>query len=186
VTPGTYDVVIYHLGQDDSKKCTGRRLAKFNLAQEVHTARAVPSNAILLDPQARKALSCEDRHRRVIVAIDCSWKKAGSVFAALRTKTAHRSLPYLVAANPVNYGKPAKLTTAEALAAAFYILNDPEEAHIMMDKFKWGPHFLILNHEPLEAYRTATSSQQVVERMHDFFPPSWAIKPDELSSDQPR
>jgi len=186
VIPVKYDLVIYHLGQDDSKKCTGRRLAKFSLAQEVHTARFVPSNAILLDPRARKALSREDRHRRVIAAIDCSWKKAEDVFAALRTKTARRSLPYLVAANPVNYGKPAKLTTAEALAAALYILDDPEEARILMDKFKWGPHFLILNHEPLEAYRTADSSQQVVARMKDFFPPGWAVKSDDSFRRQPR
>jgi len=78
------------------------------------------------------------------------------VFESLRART-RRRLPYLLAANPVNYGRPFELTTVEALAAALYILGDSQRARELLDKFKWGSTFLNLNAAPLNEYADANT-----------------------------
>lgn len=166
----SYRLLAYHLDQDDPKKCSARRLARFNLATIVSSPRELPATGVLLDPRAEKALSAEDAGCSAIIAVDCSWKHAEEVFSSLQRRMPPRALPFLVPANPVNYGKPVKLSTAEAFTAALYILGDVEGAEAVMSKFKWGPHFLQLNRQPLEDYRRAESSIEVVEAMHRYLP----------------
>jgi len=156
---------VYHLGHCDKKKCSGLRLGRSGLARVVYRIDQLPLGAIVLDPFASKAISREDRERAIkrgIIAVDCSWEKVDKAFRR-RIPGAHRSLPYLVAGNPVKYGKVSTLSTLEALAAALYILGFKEEAERVVSIVKWGATFLELNRDFLERYSEAKSSSEVVE-----------------------
>ncbi|HDH28376.1 MAG TPA: DUF367 domain-containing protein, partial [Euryarchaeota archaeon] len=80
-----------------------------------------------------------------------------------------RILPVLIAANPVNYGKPTKLTTAEAIAAALYILGSREQSTDVLGKFKWGRQFTLLNENLLNDYSECQSSDEVLAVQKEYF-----------------
>ena len=155
---------IYHAGQCDPKKCTGRKMARFELARLYDKVSRLPRSAILLDPMAEKALSPADNLKKGIIVLDCSWEEVERIFPELgKLGLEHRALPYLLAGNPVNFGRPFRLNSAEAFAAALYILGNKEQAEKVLSKFNWGHSFLELNREPLEEYATAKNSTEIVE-----------------------
>jgi len=171
--PPGIPLTVYHIAQDDPKRNTARKLARFSEVRLTDKIDRVPRGALLLDPYASKALSPEDVARaqdRGLVALDCSWRHAEEVFPAVRKRTEARALPYLLAANPVNFGKAFQLSTAEALAASCHILAEPAQAERLMSKFIWGPTFLSLNANPLRDYASARTSREVVAHMHAYVP----------------
>jgi pre-rRNA-processing protein TSR3 len=57
-----------------------------------------------------------------IAVIDCSWAKVPESGTILKHKPQNgRLLPFLVAANTINFGKPMKLSCVEAIAASMAI-----------------------------------------------------------------
>jgi len=164
-------LIVYHADEDDPKKCSAKKLHKFGFVKLEKKIRKTPRDAILLNPFAEKSLSKEDlkiAEKNGILAVDCSWKNAEKSFDFLDKRCDSRALPFVVAANPVNYGKPFKLTTLEAFATAVYILGDTEKAEGMLNLYKWGPSFLTLNKEPLEDYRNAKNSSEIIEIMKQY------------------
>ena len=158
------DLHIRYEGDDDPDKCTARRLAKFDLADLHKSHRATPYG-VVLNPHAEQALSPADA-TETLVALDCSWESAGEARFSLPGE--HRALPYLVAANPVNFGRPMKLTTVEAMAAALAIFGEWERAEEILSKFTWGHTFLELNEEPLRRYSECADSTEVVAVQQEY------------------
>jgi len=130
----------------------------------------LPKRAAVLNPFSQIAFSPADRQRIEsfgLAALDCSWEHAEKVLIKHARGTS-RCLPFLIAGNPVNFGKPTKLTTVEALVAALYIAGFKEEALQLLSIFKWGHTFLELNKERLESYAKAKDSTAVVELQKHF------------------
>lgn len=157
------------MGQDDPKKCTSAKLSKLGLATSLLQTRKIPRKAIVLNPTGDIFLPKDrDNLRNGIVVIDCSWKKAEKVFNR-QFKGFNRRLPILLAGNPINFSKPNKLSSAEAIAAILYIAGHVEHAQKIMSIVKWGPTFLTLNHDPLEEYRLAKTSKRIKEIEQEYF-----------------
>jgi len=156
-------IIIFHANQCDPKKCTALRLHRLNMANIVHNMYRWSSSSIVLNPIASHIISKSDSNNMLnngLVALDCSWKTAEPFFKR-KSKGIHRRLPWLVAANPINYGKPIRLSTAEALAAALWIAGFIDESIEVMNKFKWGHAFFMLNQKYLEKYARCTNSDEI-------------------------
>jgi pre-rRNA-processing protein TSR3 len=164
------EIVVYHAKQCDPRKCSALKLKRHRLIRVVHRLRLLPRGAVVLNPFSKKAFSpadCERIENRGLIALDYSWKRTEDA-KAIPLIGESRSLPYLVAANPVNYGTPTKLSTVEALAAALYIIGHNEQAGHLLSLYKWGPEFIRLNQKLLDAYAQAKNSTEVVELQRKF------------------
>ncbi len=154
---------VFNAHQCDPKKCTGQKLKRHGL---VTVVKRIPFGTVLLDPFATITLSRGDLDRaldRGMTALDCSWKNAQAIFKRGAGSTVRRRIPWTVATNPINYGKPCELSTVEALAAGLYILGFKKRSEELLNKFKWGPFFTVLNGELLELYSEADTSEGVEE-----------------------
>ncbi len=157
------DLYVYDLRQCDPKKCTGHKLSRHGL---VELSTRLRHRSLLLDPFSRITISIADAglaSKNGISALDCSWKKAQVIFKKRRRARYGRRIPFLVAANPINYGKPFELSTVEALSAALFILGFKQKSAEVLNKFKWGPHFIDLNRDRLEIYHEAKTPEEAAE-----------------------
>jgi pre-rRNA-processing protein TSR3 len=150
----------------DPRKCTVKKLEKAGFLKIFTKISQIPRNTLLLDPTAEQALSPADKNVRSITVLDCSWMVLDT--GKVRSWRIRRALPFLVAANPVNFGKPCVLSSIEALAAALFIMGDRQRASDILSKVSWGTRFLEVNRQPLELYAHAKDSTDVI-KIQDLF-----------------
>lgn len=151
--------------QDDPSKCTAAKLVKFGIATRI---KHLTGKDMILNPFAKEFVLKNDRDLTgSITAIDCSWELAQGMFLR-RFAGLSRKLPPLLAGNPVNYSKVGKLTTAEAIAGALYILDYKELADSVIGKFKWGHTFFDLNQYLLQDYLNAKTTEDVMQIAQEY------------------
>ncbi|CAI0428265.1 unnamed protein product [Linum tenue] len=178
----TVQLAMWDFGQCDAKRCTGRKLARFGFLKEsiyftpfYHFDFELRVNSgfggVALSPVGTQCVSKEDLElikRKGLAVVDCSWARLSDVpFVKLRCP-APRLLPWLVAANPVNYGRPCQLSCVEALAAALIICGEMESGHLLLGKFKWGHAFLSLNSELLKAYSGCSTGAEMISVQNEW------------------
>ena len=164
-----FNVAMWDVGQCDPKRCSGRKLARLDLIKELKLGRRFAG--LCLSPLGQKTISPADKEildEQGISVVDCSWAKIEETPFHKMKSGYPRLLPYLVAANPVNYGKPCKLNCVEALAAAFYIIGYKDIAKHYLGKFSWGHSFISLNEDLLDQYAKCKDGEEVI-KVQDAF-----------------
>ena len=160
---------MWDFAQCDPKRCTGARLARRGVFQSMPLRQ--PFRGIVLSPNGTKSVSPADADildEHGLSVIDCSWARLAEIpFKQMRSGH-HRILPWLVAANTVNYGVPGKMSCAEAAAATLYICGRVDAAKAVMAEFGWGSEFIRLNKELLEIYRQCKDADEVVEKQKEW------------------
>ncbi|KAJ2957931.1 hypothetical protein NQZ79_g6383 [Umbelopsis isabellina] len=162
-------VAMWDFKHCDPKRCSGVKLARHNMLKTLKVTQRF--RGVVASPMGEKAVSPADRYlveQFGVAVVDCSWAKIDEVPFSRIKSPGDRLLPYLVATNPVNYGKPWKLNCAEALAACFYITGFPEYGEELLAKFKWGHAFKKVNGHLLARYAKCEDSAQVVQVQNEY------------------
>ncbi|KAK6537931.1 ribosome biogenesis protein tsr3 [Orbilia ellipsospora] len=157
-----FKCAMWDFGHCDPKRCSGKKLEKAGLIRNLRIGQKFAG--VVVTPNGKVVVSPADAeivNEAGAAVVECSWARISEIpFSRIGGKH-ERLLPYLVAANPVNYGRPWKLNCAEALAACFYITGHSDWAEEIMLPFTWGHAFLEINGDLLEKYAACEDADGV-------------------------
>ncbi|KAF8317662.1 DUF367-domain-containing protein [Clavulina sp. PMI_390] len=155
-------VAMWDFDHCDPKRCSGKKLSRHGLIKDLKVGARF--RGVVVTPKGVDPVAPCDRsiiEENGLAVVECSWARLEEVpFAKIRSPH-ERLLPYLIATNPVNYGKPWRLNCVEALAATFYIVGLDEPAEILLSKFGWGHSFWEVNRGLIARYRTCETAEDV-------------------------
>ena len=157
-----FKAAAWDLNHCDAKRCSGKRLMRLGLMRELHVGQK--HSGIVVSPKAKIICSPADRdilEQYGAAVVEASWNRIEEVPFSKIGGPNPRLLPYLIAANPTNYGKPWRLNCVEALAACFAICGRLEWAEEILSTFSYGQSFLDINEEVLERYAACKDEEEV-------------------------
>ncbi|KAG0647402.1 20S rRNA accumulation 3 [Hyphodiscus hymeniophilus] len=163
----SFKAACWDLGHCDPKRCSGKKLMKMGFMRELHIGQK--HSGVIISPNAKQTISPADREvmeQYGAAVVECSWARTAEVPWTKIGGKCERLLPYLVAANSVNYGKPWRLNCVEALGAAFYICGHPEWAEQVLAPFSYGQSFLDINSSILKRY-AASKDEADIKKTQD-------------------
>lgn len=158
----SYKAACWDLGHCDPKRCSGKKLMKLGMMRELHVGQR--HNGVIITPNGKRVLSPADRElmdQYGAAVVECSWARMKEIQWTKVGGKCERLLPYLVAANTVNYGKPWRLNCVEALAAAFYICGHSDWAEQVLAPFSYGSAFLEINSSLLKRYAACEDDKAI-------------------------
>jgi pre-rRNA-processing protein TSR3 len=158
----SFKAACWDLGHCDPKRCSGKKLMKLGIMRELHVGQK--HSGVIISPNAKQTISPADRElmeQYGAAVVECSWARVKEVPWPKIGGKCERLLPYLVAANSVNYGKPWRLNCVEALGAAFYICGHPEWAEEVLSHFSYGMAFLEINSSILKRYAACKDEEDI-------------------------
>ncbi|KAK9235528.1 DUF367-domain-containing protein [Lipomyces kononenkoae] len=134
---------MWDFDQCDPKRCSGKKLARLGLIRSLRLGQKF--HGIVISPNGKVPVSPSDREvleEHGAAVVECSWARVQEIPWSRIGGRHERLLPYLIATNPVNYGRPWKLNCVEAIAAAFAITGHRDWAEQILSHFSWGHAFL--------------------------------------------
>lgn len=164
-----FKLAMWDFDHCDPKRCSGKKLERLGYIKNLRIGQKF--QGIVVSPNG-KGVVCPDDKEIVekfgAAVVECSWARLDEVpFNKIGGKH-ERLLPYFVATNPVNYGRPWRLNCVEALAACLAIVGREDWAELILEKFTWGLNFLSVNKELIELYQSCSDAESVTKAQDEY------------------